>query len=86
MNVGVVATVTSSAAVYGRVAAAAVASGVEFVNDISGLSYDPQMAAVVAASGAGLIVMHARGRPDAMQQNTLLFRYILINISFFIII
>jgi dihydropteroate synthase len=52
------------------VAAAAVASGVEFVNDISGLSYDPQMAGVVAASGAGLIVMHARGRPEAMQQNT----------------
>jgi dihydropteroate synthase len=52
------------------VAAAAVASGVEFVNDISGLSYDPQMADVVAASGAGLIVMHARGRPEAMQQNT----------------
>ena len=52
------------------VAAAAVASGVEFVNDISGLSYDPQMADVVAASGAGLIVMHTRGRPEAMQQNT----------------
>jgi dihydropteroate synthase len=52
------------------VAAAAVASGVEFVNDISGLTYDPQMAGVVAASGAGLIVMHARGRPEAMQQNT----------------
>ena len=52
------------------VAAEAVASGVEFVNDISGLSYDPQMAGVVAASGAGLIVMHARGRPEAMQQNT----------------
>jgi len=52
------------------VAAAAVASGVEFVNDISGLFYDPQMADVVAASGAGLIVMHARGRPEAMQQNT----------------
>jgi dihydropteroate synthase len=52
------------------VAAAAVASGVEFVNDISGLSYDPQMAGVVAASGAGLIVMHTRDRPEAMQQNT----------------
>ncbi len=52
------------------VAAAAVAAGVEFVNDISGLAYDPQMAAVVAASGAGLIVMHTRGKPEAMQQNT----------------
>jgi dihydropteroate synthase len=52
------------------VAAAAIASGVEFVNDISGLSYDPQMAGVVAASGAGLFVMHTRGKPEAMQHNT----------------
>jgi dihydropteroate synthase len=52
------------------VAAAAIASGVEFVNDISGLTYDQKMAGVVAVSGAGLIVMHTRGRPEAMQQNT----------------
>ncbi len=52
------------------VADAAVASGVEFVNDISGLAYDRRMAEVVAASGAGLIVMHSRGKPDTMQRNT----------------
>lgn len=52
------------------VAAAAVAAGVEFVNDISGLTYDPDMAEVVATSGAGLIVMHTRGKPEVMQQNT----------------
>lgn len=52
------------------VASAAVAAGVEFVNDISGLTYDPRMAEVVAASGAGLIVMHTRGKPVVMQQNT----------------
>lgn len=52
------------------VAEAAVASGVEFVNDISGLSYDRRMAEVVAASGAGLIVMHTRGKPDTMQRET----------------
>jgi len=52
------------------VAAAAVAAGVEFVNDISGLTFDPQMAEVVAESGAGLIVMHTRGKPGSMQQNT----------------
>jgi dihydropteroate synthase len=52
------------------VAAAAVAAGVEFVNDISSLTYDPQMAAVVAASDAGLIVMHTRGKPEVMQQDT----------------
>lgn len=53
-----------------RVAAAAVAAGAEFVNDISGLTFDPQMAQVVAACGAGLIVMHTKGRPDVMQQDT----------------
>ncbi len=52
------------------VAAAAVAAGVEFVNDISGLTFDPQMAEVVASSGAGLIVMHTCGGPEAMQRNT----------------
>jgi dihydropteroate synthase len=52
------------------VASAAVAAGVEFVNDISGLMFDPQMADVVAKSGAGLIVMHARGNPESMQLDT----------------
>lgn len=52
------------------VAAEAVASGVEFVNDISGLTFDAQMATVVARSGAGLIVMHTRGKPETMQQTT----------------
>lgn len=52
------------------VALEAVAAGVEFVNDISGLRFDPHMADVVAESGAGLIVMHTRGRPEIMQQNT----------------
>ena len=52
------------------VAAAAVAAGVEFVNDISGLRFDSQMAEVVAKSGAGLFVMHTRGKPGTMQQNT----------------
>ncbi len=52
------------------VATAAVAAGVEFVNDISGLTFDPQMAEAVAKSGAGLIVMHTRGKPEAMQKNT----------------
>lgn len=52
------------------VAAAAVAAGVDFVNDISGLTFDSQMAEVVAKSGAGLFVMHTRGKPGTMQQNT----------------
>ena len=52
------------------VAAAALAVGAEFVNDISGLSFDSDMADVVADSGAGLIVMHTRGEPDSMQRDT----------------
>lgn len=52
------------------VARAAVNAGAEFVNDVSGLTFDPCMAGVVAASDAGLIVMHTRGRPEVMQQDT----------------
>ncbi len=53
-----------------QVAAAAIAAGAEYVNDISGLSFDAGMAATVAAGGAGLFVMHTRGRPRVMQQDT----------------
>ncbi|APG29038.1 dihydropteroate synthase [Syntrophotalea acetylenivorans] len=53
-----------------QVAAAAVAAGAEFVNDISGLQFDPRMAETVAQSGAGLFLMHTRGRPRSMQQDT----------------
>lgn len=52
------------------VARRALASGVEIVNDISGLSFDPSLAGAVAGAGAGLVVMHTRGRPSDMQQNT----------------
>ncbi len=57
---------TSKAAV----ARAAVAAGAEFINDVSGLSFDASMAATAAASEAGLFLMHTRGRPDRMQQDT----------------
>jgi dihydropteroate synthase len=53
-----------------QVAAAAVAAGADFVNDISGLQFDSGMAAAVAQSGAGLFLMHTRGRPRSMQQDT----------------
>lgn len=52
------------------VAKAALAAGAEIVNDISGLAFDKHMAEVVAAAGAGLVVMHTRGKPQEMQQNT----------------
>ena len=42
---------------------AALRAGAEIVNDVSGLLWDPAMAAVCAASGCGLVLMHTRGRP-----------------------
>jgi len=53
------------------VAARALAAGVEIVNDISGLTFDAAMAEAVAVSGAGLVIMHTRGRPEVMQRDTL---------------
>jgi dihydropteroate synthase len=51
-----------------EVAERALAAGVHVVNDVSGLG-DPEMAAVVARSGAGLVLMHMRGTPSTMQQS-----------------
>lgn len=52
------------------VATAALAAGANFINDISGLQFDDQMAQAVSDSGAGLFLMHTRGRPEVMQQDT----------------
>lgn len=52
------------------VARAAMALGADFVNDISGLRFDPEMASAAAETGAGLFLMHTRGRPEEMQKNT----------------
>jgi dihydropteroate synthase len=53
-----------------EVARAALAAGADFINDISGLGFDPAMAAVAGETGAGLFLMHTRGRPAEMQRNT----------------
>lgn len=50
------------------VARAALAAGVEIINDISALRFDPAIADEVAQTGAGLILMHSRGTPKTMQQ------------------
>ncbi len=52
------------------VAEKALAAGVEIVNDISALMFDERMAEVVAAAGAGLVLMHTRARPSVMQKDT----------------
>lgn len=47
-----------------RVARTAVKSGAEIVNDISAFQWDPQMASTVAQLSCGVVLMHARGRPQ----------------------
>lgn len=50
------------------VAEAALVRGAEIVNDVTACS-DPGMIDLVAASGAGLILMHMKGTPRDMQDN-----------------
>ncbi|MCW1914347.1 dihydropteroate synthase [Luteolibacter sp. GHJ8] len=54
---------TSKAAV----AEAALLAGADVVNDVSGLTADPEMVRVCAASGCGVVVMHMQGDPRTMQ-------------------
>jgi len=42
-------------------ARAALGAGASAINDVSGLRLDPEMAGVVAAAGAGIVLMHSRG-------------------------
>ena len=54
---------TSKAAV----AAVALDAGASIVNDVTALRGDPEMAALVADRGAGLVLMHMAGDPRTMQ-------------------
>ena len=54
---------TSKAAV----AVAAIAAGAEIINDVTGLTGDPQMLQVAAESGVGVCAMHMQGTPLTMQ-------------------
>jgi dihydropteroate synthase len=56
---------TSKAAV----AEAALDAGASIVNDVSALRHDPEIGAVCAVRGAGLILMHMQGDPRTMQEN-----------------
>ncbi len=49
--------------------AAALDAGVTNVNDISGLSHDPDAAPLVAARGCPVVLMHMRGDPATMAQH-----------------
>jgi dihydropteroate synthase len=48
------------------VAAAALAAGADWINDVSGGRRDPQMAALVAAAGCPYVLMHSRGDSRSM--------------------
>lgn len=50
-----------------EVAEEALKAGASIVNDVSALTYDPEMAAVIAKYGAGVILMHMKGEPKNMQ-------------------
>ena len=52
-----------------EVARRALDLGAELVNDVTALRGDPQMAEVVAGSGAYLCLMHMQGEPRTMQRN-----------------
>ena len=62
---GVVVSIDTSKA---AVAEQALAAGAEIVNDVSALG-DPDMAGLVATTGAGVVLMHMRGKPSTMQQD-----------------
>lgn len=51
-----------------EVARRAIAAGAAIVNDITAMGGDPEMAQVVADSGAGVVLMHMQGVPRTMQQ------------------
>jgi dihydropteroate synthase len=52
-----------------EVARRALALGAELVNDVTALRADPELASVVAESGAYLCLMHMLGEPRTMQRN-----------------
>ena len=53
--------------VKSQIAKKAIKAGASIVNDISGLTNDPEMVRVIAESGAGLVLMHIKGNPENMQ-------------------
>jgi len=49
------------------VAKEALDAGVEIINDVSAATFDAAMASLLAETGAGVCLMHKRGRPQTMQ-------------------
>ncbi len=51
------------------VARAAIELGAEIINDVTGLSGDPEMLGLAARTQAGVCAMHMQGTPQTMQDN-----------------
>ena len=56
---------TSKASVAGP----CLAEGADLINDISGLTFHPELAEAVARAGASLVLMHLKGIPRTMQES-----------------
>jgi dihydropteroate synthase len=56
-----------------EVARRALAAGARVVNDISGLTFDPEIAEVVRAAEVPVILMHTRAAPKEMQKGELVY-------------
>ncbi len=52
------------------VAKASIAAGADMINDISGGTFDSEMLPTVASLGVPIVLMHIRGNPQTMQQQT----------------
>jgi dihydropteroate synthase len=52
------------------VAEAAIGSGASMINDVSSMTHDPDMISLAKKTRAGIVLMHMRGTPSDMQDNT----------------
>ena len=52
-----------------EVARAALDGGAEIVNDVTALRFEPELAALCAERGCGVVLMHMQGDPRTMQEN-----------------
>jgi dihydropteroate synthase len=65
------------------VAEAAISAGASIVNDVSGLR-DPDLAAVCATTGAGLVLMHTRAAPKQRLQDPALYDDVVADVRSFL--
>lgn len=52
------------------VAEAALDAGADLLNDVSGMTWEPEMADLAAERGCAVVLMHLRGRPGTMMSHT----------------